>query len=120
MHAASRSIRLFGIYLVCLGPILILVPNLLLAAFGFPATEEPWIRVLGIAVAALGYYYLVAATNEYRAFFRATVSGRLFLFLAFIGLVVLGMTKPMLLLFGAADAAGGLWTWRALRADARP
>jgi len=29
------------------------------------------------------------------------------------------LAKPMLVLFGAVDAAGGLWTWSALRADAR-
>ncbi len=119
MQAASRSIRLFGIYILVLGFVLLLIPNEFLDFFGFPVTDEPWIRVVGILVSALGYYYLVAAKNEYLAFFRATVHGRLLLFVAFIALVALGIAKPMLLLFGGIDAAAGFWTWSALRADAK-
>jgi hypothetical protein len=39
MTPAARSIFVFGIYLVLLGAGLMLVPNLVLAPFGFPPTR---------------------------------------------------------------------------------
>jgi hypothetical protein len=36
---------------------------------------------------------------------------------AFGALTVLGLAKPMLVLFGAVDAIAGLWTYLSLRRD---
>ena len=119
MNSSTKSIQVFGVYLIGLGLILLAVPNLLLQTFGFDSTSEPWIRVLGIVVAALGYYYLMAAKSNSTAFFAATVYGRTWLLLAFIALVFLGLAKPMLILFGLVDFAGAAWTWNALRGEAR-
>ena len=119
MNSSTKSIQVFGVYLIGLGLVLLSVPNLLLQTFGFDSTSEPWIRVLGIVVAALGYYYLVAAKSNSTAFFTATVYGRTWLLLAFIALVFLGLAKPMLILFGLVDFAGAAWTWNALRGEAR-
>lgn len=119
MSSSARSIQVFGVYIVALGFVLLLVPNLLLLLSGFPLTQEPWIRVLGVVVVALGYYYLVAASSKATAFFAATVRGRIWIFLAFIALVVLGFARPMLIMFGLVDFAGAIWTWMALRSEAR-
>ena len=48
MTGASRSLFVFGIYLVALGVLLLLSPNLLLRTLGVPVTNEIWIRDLGI------------------------------------------------------------------------
>lgn len=119
MNSSAKSIQVFGIYIVGLGLVLLVVPNVLLQAFGFEPTREPWIRVLGIVVAALGFYYLTASKSRATAFFAATVYGRTWLLLAFFALVLLGLAKPMLILFGAVDFAGAVWTWKALRSEAR-
>lgn len=119
MNSSTKSIRVFGIYLIGLGLVLLVVPNLLLQTFGLGSTNEPWIRVLGIVVAPLGYYYLMAARSNSTAFFTATVHGRTWLLLAFIALVFLGLAKPMLILFGLVDFAGAAWTWNALRGEAQ-
>jgi hypothetical protein len=39
-----------GIYLVGLGLVLLLIPNVILPLFGFPTTEEVWIRVVGFTL----------------------------------------------------------------------
>jgi hypothetical protein len=119
MNSSAKSIQVFGAYIVGLGLVLLVVPNLLLQAFGFEPTSEPWIRVLGIVVAALGYYYLIAAKSKATAFFAATVHGRVWLLLAFIALVFFGLAKPTLILFGTVDFAGAVWTWKALRSEAQ-
>jgi len=56
MSNAAKSILVFGIYLVVIGLGFLVVPNTVLALFGFPTTNEPWIRVVGLLVLILGYY----------------------------------------------------------------
>jgi hypothetical protein len=115
MSPAARSIEVFGIYLVLLGATLLLAPNLLLGAFGIAPTGEVWIRIVGMLAGFLGVYYLRAARAGLTAFYGWTVPVRLSVPVFFAGFVALGMAPAMLLLFGAIDAAGALWTWTALR-----
>ncbi len=115
MSRAARSILVFGIYCLAVGTVLILAPNLFLEALRLEPTREPYIRALGVVVMTLGLYYLAAARAGAVAFFRWTVWGRAFVLAAFIGLVLAGVAPPILILFGAVDAAGGLWTALALR-----
>ena len=115
MSKAAFTVRAFGYYLLVLGVILAFVPNLLLAASFMPATSEVWIRVVGVLVFNIGIYYLYAAQCEATAFFRASVYTRTLVLVAFAAFAALGLAKPMLVMFGAVDFLGGLWTWRALR-----
>ena len=110
MSASAISVFVFGIYLAFVGSGFLVVPNTVLPLFKFPKTNEPWIRVLGIVVALLGFYYIIAAQNELAPFFWATVVGRFTILVTFILLVVTKKAKPMLILFGVIDAAGALWT----------
>ena len=115
MSPAARSLQVFGAYLLALGAVLVLAPNLLLALFGFPSTGEVWIRVVGMLVAFLGVYDWLAARAELRAFFAWSVPVRLSVPVFFTAFVALGLAPPVLLLFGAVDAAAAVWTWIALR-----
>jgi hypothetical protein len=117
MSHAAFTIKAFAVYLGALGASLVLAPNFMLSLFGFAPTSEVWIRVLGVVVFNLGWYYWYAAVSEARPFFAASVVTRVFALLAFSGLVVAGFAPPMLALFGVVDAAGGAWTWLALRKD---
>ena len=110
MSAAALSILVFGIYLLVIGTGFILIPNTILPLFKFPKTNEPWIRVLGVVVLVLGFYYITAAQNELSSFFWATVVGRFGVLILFSSLVILKKAKPMLILFGLIDAAGAVWT----------
>lgn len=115
MSNAAKSIFAWGIYLLVLGSLLLLIPNFMLALFGFPITDEVWIRVLGMIVVALGYYHIQAARNGLTPFYRWSTQGRAFSVVCFIAFVALGLAKPMLLLFASADFLGALWTGLALR-----
>jgi hypothetical protein len=115
MTPAARSIVYFGVYILVLGLVLLIAPNVLLSMFGLESTTEVWIRVLGSVVTALGAYYVVMGRAEAVPFFRATVWGRSWIFLSFLGLAAVGMAKPPLVLFGAVDFLGAIWTWRALK-----
>jgi ABC-type spermidine/putrescine transport system permease subunit II len=117
MSYAAKSVRSFAIYLGVLGPALVVAPNVILSTFGFGETREVWIRVLGVVVFNLGVYYWFAAASDARPFFRATVATRVLVIVAFTVLVVTGLAHPMLIVFGAMDFAGGLWTAWALARD---
>ena len=116
MATPAFTIQAFGIYLLGLGAILIVAPNVLLSQFGMPPPEEIWIHVVGMLVAFLGVYYVRAAAAGLSAFFGWTVPVRLSVLAFFAAFVALLSAPPTLLLFGLIDAAGAIWTWRALRA----
>jgi hypothetical protein len=115
MSKSAFSIFVFGVYLILVGLVLVLAPNFLLSLFAIPDTSEVWIRVLGVVVVVLGYYYVEAARHEQVAFFRATIPGRLAVLGFFSVFVVLKMTAPTFVIFGVIDALGALWTALALR-----
>ena len=115
MSAAAKTVFYFAIYLAGLGLILLLTPNTLLNMFALPATSEVWIRVVGMVVLLLGFYYWQAAKAELTAFFRASVLARSVVILFFCGFVLLKMSPPTLILFGGVDLLGALWTRYALQ-----
>jgi len=115
MSSAARSAYVFGIYLIVVGGMAMGAPNTLLALLRVEPTTDPWIRVAGVVVAAIGMLDVACARSNQVGFFRATVYTRLFAALSFAAFVALGVAPPVLLLFGAIDASGAFWTFTALR-----
>lgn len=120
MSSAARSVFVFGLYLLVTAAGLLLAPNLVLGPVGIPPTNEPWIRVVGVTVASLAVYYVVAARAEYVALMRATVWVRFGVLVAFSALVAAGIAPAPLIVFGVVDAFGAAWTWAALRSAPVP
>ncbi len=115
MTTPAKTIRIFGWYLLALSAALIIVPNLLLGLFGVAATNEVWIRVAGMLAGIIGYYYLRASATGFSEFFAWTVPVRLSVLAFFCAFVALKLAPPILIFFGAVDAAGAAWTWLAIR-----
>lgn len=115
MSRAAISAAVWGIYLMAAGLGFLLIPNTLLSLIGLPTTTEVWIRVLGLLAAVLGGFFFYCARGNVVPFFRVSVAGRLAFATGIAALVVLGFSGPWLLIFAAADLAGGIWTWLALR-----
>jgi hypothetical protein len=115
MSKSARSVFVFGLYLALLGMILVVVPNFLLKMFFFPGTSEVWIRVVGMLLLILGYYYIRTSRKETIEFFHLTVHVRSVTILFFAAFVLLGFAGPSLILFGVVDLLGALWTGLALR-----
>lgn len=120
MSKSAFSAKVFAVYLFILGPVLILAPNVLLKLFGIAPATEVWIRVVGLLAFMLGVYVWVAAKHDNRPFLEASVYTRAFVFVALSAFAILGLGSPMLALFGVIDLCGGIWTYFALKADARP
>ncbi len=119
MSRAARSLFVFGIYLEALAIVLIVWPNRLLHLFGVAQTHEVWIRALGVLVLNIGVYYLVAAHHDFRSIIVASVPIRFGVMGFFVAFVLMNFAEAPVLIFGAADVVGAVWTFRALRADAR-
>ena len=117
MSYPARTIAVFAGYLVLLAITLLVMPNLLLTTFGIPPTSEVWIRIVGVLALILAYYYVQAARKEMMDFFRWTVQARATVIVFFVAFVFLGLVKPVLILFGAIDLAGAIWTALALRSS---
>ena len=111
------SMFVFGIYLLVLGPTLVVAPAFLTGLFGLDAPQEVWIRVLGAIITILGFYYLFAARREAKDFFWATVWGRPAVIVFFTAFVLLDLAEPILILFGVVDLLGAAWTFAALRGE---
>ena len=117
MSQAAKSLFVFGIYLCGLGLILLLAPNLILQVFGAPPTNEVWIRVNGMCVLCLSFYYVQTARNELTIFIRWTIWTRVAVIFYFAAFVLLVSAPKALLLFCLIDLVAGIWTWLALKKD---
>jgi hypothetical protein len=118
MSAVGRSLVVFGWYLAVLGAVLVLAPNLLLRAFLLPATGEPWIRVVGVLVLVIAYFDARMGREGFLPYARFTVHARVAVLVLFVAFAIAGVAPPILILFGAIDFAGAVWTAAALRKDA--
>jgi hypothetical protein len=118
MSRAAMSVFVFSIYLYIMGVVLVITPETLVRIFKFPEPDGLWIRVAGMLVIILAFYYSHAARAELRAFFVWTVIARTSVLLFFIAFVIAGLAPPALVLFGVIDFAAATWTLFAIRSDA--
>ena len=116
MSRTATSVFVFSVYLYLLGLVLVVTPATLLRLFRFPESDNLWIRVVGMLVIILGFYYSHAARAELRPFFVWTVIGRTAVLLFFIAFVIAGFAPATLILFGVIDFAAAMWTLLAMRA----
>ncbi len=120
MSKPAFSLWVFSLYMFALGAMLVVAPNILLTLFGVPETHEVWIRVVGMLVLIVGYLDFMASRHELQFFFAWTVPPRLCVPVFLATFVILGWAPPILILFGAIDAAGALWTAACLRGEESP
>ncbi len=117
MKSSSTSVLVFGIYLIGMGLGFLLTPNMVLGIFGIPATDEVWPHVVGVLALVLASYYISAARADLKTFAKWTVPARIGVFVAFTGFVVAGLVGPVMIMLGAVDLLGALWTGWALKAE---
>lgn len=115
MSKTAFTVRVYSYYLFLLGAALMLIPNVILPLFGFAATSEIWIRMLGLFTCTAGIYYFQSAAHEQTAFFRATIVGRLFFFVATATMTIAFGQPVTLAAIGCVDLFGALWTLSTLR-----
>lgn len=119
MSPAAKSVFAVGALLTGLGIAFALAPGVPTAVLGFEAGAEPVVRVLGIVVAALGAYYMIASSREDGTLIRATVPVRALAGTGLLLLVAFGAAELPVLAFVLLEYVGAAWTWVASRRGAR-
>jgi hypothetical protein len=110
-----NSLYAQAVYVIITGLQLIFVPNMLLAMFNMPATNEIWIKVLGIVVLPLFALYYAVSKHGSMSAVKATVFSRMFVGLGFILLFLTKQAPPSIVLFAGVDILTAVWTIVELR-----
>jgi len=117
MSKSAISVFVFSIYMFILGLVLVVVPNALMRVFSVPETNEVWIRVVGMLVLLLGFYYSNAARAGLTEFFGWTVFARVAVLFFLAAFVLADFAPPILVVFGVIDFVAAMWTLIALRTE---
>lgn len=114
------TIRVFGWYLALIALVLLLFPALLLSLAGLPPPTDRDYVMLGLVVGVLGFYYIRMAAARSDDFARATVIGRIAVFVGACVAAGLGAMEANYILFLILDVAGAVWTALALKRRGTP
>lgn len=115
MTAAAKSVYYFGLYLYVVGLTLIFVPNFLLRTLQMEETNEVWIRVVGVLVLCIAFYYHQSGAKNITGMFLLSTIARTLVCLSFIAFVLLKFVSPIIIGFGVIDMLGAIWTYTALK-----
>ena len=119
MNQSTLSMAVFGVYISLLGSALMIIPNPIITLFGFEPVTDIWIRILGLILVILAYYFFMAIKEKAYNFYKWTAYGRFPIFFVFLAFVLLKLAPPVLLLFGAFDTSCAIWTAIALKKEHR-
>lgn len=98
------------LYVLLVGLLLMTVPNWVLGIVGLPPIQDPWLRVLGLLVFILGNYYFYIARYGNEKIVWATILGR-WMYCGGMGIfAVVGIIKPLTLLFVLAELTLSVWS----------
>ncbi len=127
--AAGWTIFIFGILALFLGLIGLIRPEILLSILGFEVTERAqraagdytivFMTASSMASFNMGAYYIFAALNDVKIFYRWTVPFRTLTFIVFTTLVVTGVAPLNFLGVGLWELTGAIATGMTLYAENR-
>jgi hypothetical protein len=123
LPAASRFTSWCGVFYMAAGLVLLTWPGVVQAVFRDPAfigREEALVRLLGMVIAIVGWFYIFGGRSGGRQFVASTVLDRLVLVpLVLVPTAAAGVFPNTVLTFAILDPALALVAW-ALLAKRRP
>jgi hypothetical protein len=115
MTRPARSLFAFGIYVLITGFAFIAIPAPLVSLLRLPSATAGWARIVGLLAIVIGCYDVVGSRAECAPYIRASVPVRFGFAAGTALLVIFGQMPATILLLGATDIAGALWTAATLR-----
>ena len=125
--ASGWTMFIFGAIALLLGLLGLLRPELLLSILGFPILDRTarsagdytlvFITASSMASFNIGVYYILAAINDLKQFYKWTVPYRGLTFLVFTTVVLTGLAPARFMAVGAWELTGAIATGLALRSD---
>jgi hypothetical protein len=127
--AAGWTMFIFGAIALLLGLLGLLRPESLLSILGFPVLDRltrpagdytlVFIMASSMASVNMGVYYILAAINDLKQFYKWTVPFRGLTFLVFTTVVFTGLAPARFIAVGAWELTGAIATGIALRAETK-
>lgn len=119
MNRAQFSMYVWSAYLLTAGTMIVIAP---VPFFTWVGLHDPgngmWLRLAGMLLGIMGYFFCEAARANNREFMLWGARARMIPIFFLTMFVLLGLENPVVLTFGIVDVITGLWTLKALRADA--
>ena len=123
--AAGWTMFIFGVIALLLGLLGLLRPELLLSILGFAvlnraervAGDYTLVFIIASSMASfnVGVYYVLAALNDMKQFYRWTVPFRCVTFVVFTTAVLTGLAPTRFIAVGAWELIGAIATYLTLR-----
>ena len=110
MTRSGKSLFYFGIYVVITGLLFIIIPENLISLLHLPEMPTGWARVVGLLALVIGTNDIYFGKTNQQSFIKASIFIRLGFALGATLLVVFKEMPATVILFGAVDALGSLWT----------
>ena len=125
--AAGWTMVIFGVLALLLGLVGLVRPEVLLSILGFPILDRT-ARVAGdftlvfiiassMASFNIGVYYILAALNNMRQFYKWTVPFRCLTFIVFTTTALTGLAPTRFIAVGTWELLGAVATYLALRSE---
>lgn len=115
MTHASRSLFVFGIYVLIAGVLFLAAPQFVIATLHLPPATLGWARMVGLLALVIGAYDVISARAGFLPYVKASVWIRVAFATGVTIVVASGEMPPPVLILAAIDAAGAVWTAIALR-----
>ena len=127
--AAGWTMFIFGVLAFLLGLIGLIRPEILLSILGFEVVERAqraasdytivFMTASSMASFNMGVYYILAALNDVKIFYRWTVPFRVVTFTVFTAVVMIGIAPIPFLGVGLWELTGAVATGIALRKEVK-
>jgi hypothetical protein len=127
--AAGWTIFIFGVLALLLGLVGLIRPEILLSLLGFTVINRAarvegdytlvFMTASSMASFNMGVYYILAALNNFKAFYRWTVPFRILTLTVFTLVVMTGLAPTRFLGVGIWEGLGAAATGLALRLEPR-
>ena len=116
---AYGTLIVFCVYLFVIGIGGMLAPDMLADLVGMPHASDVWGRVAAMLVFNLGILYIWIIRTRSAAMISYTVFTRMVVLVVLTSFFLAKLAPVNIVIFGALDALGGLWTLWALKRDRR-
>lgn len=108
----SRSILIFGIYIVIVGILMLSIPGFFTSFLSLDKSASLVVRILGMLLVFYGYFYINSSRypDKMLNFYKWTIHTRSSAIVFLTVFYLLGWCSPIIISFGVIELAGAMWT----------
>ena len=117
MTKSAKSLYYFGFYVLLIGIIICIVPDMFISLLKLPEIPIAWARVIGLLTIIIGSYDILSGRNNVKPLIKASIYLRILFFIGILVLFISGQMTKEILPLGVIDLLGAVWTALALKSE---